>query len=106
MTHATTTAETTGEQKRPVFPHMLRILAVPIILFWIAFAVTVNVVAPQLEVVGELHSAPMAPEDAPSMKAMKLMGANFGEFDSNSTIMVVIEGEQALGPDAHQYYDE
>ena len=41
---------------------MLRILAVPIILFWVAFAVIVNVAAPQLEVVGELHSAPMAPE--------------------------------------------
>ena len=106
MTHATTTAETAGEQKRPVFPHMLRILAVPIVLFWVAVAVTVNVVAPQLEVVGELHSAPMAPEDAPSMRAMKLMGANFKEFNSNSTIMVVIEGQQPLGPDAHDYYNE
>ena len=106
MTHATTTAETTGEQKRPVFPHMLRILAVPIILFWVAVAVIVNVAAPQLEVVGELHSAPMAPEDAPSMRAMKLMGANFKEFNSNSTIMVVIEGQQPLGPDAHDYYNE
>ena len=48
----------------------------------------------------------MAPEDAPSMKAMKLMGANFEEFNSNSTIMVVIEGQKPLGPDAHQYYDE
>ena len=106
MTDATTTAETTGEQKRPVFAHMLRILAVPIILFWVAVAVIVNVVAPQLEVVGELHSAPMAPEDAPSMRAMKLMGANFKEFNSNSTIMVVIEGQQPLGPDAHDYYNE
>src|SRR6476469_10171776 len=106
MTHATTTAETTGEQKRPVFPHMLRILAVPIILFWIAVTVLVNVIAPQLEVVGEAHAAPMAPEDAPSMVAMKRMGANFKEFNSNSTVMIVVEGQQPLGPDAHQYYDE
>lgn len=106
MTHTTPPAAAADQHKRPRFAHALRILAVPIILFWIAFAVVVNVVAPQLEVVGELHSAPMAPEDAPSMKAMKLMGANFGEFDSNSTIMVVVEGQQALGPDAHQYYDE
>jgi len=106
MTDATTTAETTGVQTRPVFAHMLRVLAVPIILFWVAVAVIVNVAAPQLEVVGELHSAPMAPEDAPSMRAMKLMGANFKEFNSNSTIMVVIEGQQPLGPDAHDYYNE
>ncbi|WP_029114471.1 RND family transporter [Mycobacterium sp. URHB0044] len=96
----------TAHQKRPVFAHALRILALPIILFWILFAVLVNVIAPQLEVVGEQHSAPMAPEDAPSMQAMKLMGGNFKEFNSNSTVMIVVEGQQPLGPDAHRYYDE
>jgi RND superfamily putative drug exporter len=106
MTHSAPAETDTGHQKRPVFAHTLRILAVPIVLFWVFVAVVVNVVAPQLEVVGELHSAPMAPEDAPSMKAMKLMGGNFKEFDSNSTVMVVIEGQQPLGPDAHDYYNE
>ena len=106
MTHATTAVEPTGKPKRAVLPHTIRILAVPIILFWVAIAVLVNVIAPQLEVVGELHSAPMAPEDAPSMVAMKRMGGNFKEFDSNSTVMVVIEGDKPLGPDAHDYYNE
>jgi RND superfamily putative drug exporter len=105
MTHTITAPEPTSRPKRPVVPHLLRILALPIVLFWIAMAVLVNVIAPQLEVVGELHSAPMAPEDAPSMQAMKLMGANFQEFNSNSTIMIVVEGQKPLGPDAHQYYD-
>ncbi|MGJ6123274.1 MMPL family transporter [Mycolicibacterium sp. Y3] len=105
MTTATPAAPT-GTPKRPVVPHLIRILAWPIILFWIAIAVLVNVIAPQLEVVGELHAAPMAPEDAPSMQAMKLMGSNFKEFNSNSTVMVVVEGQQPLGPDAHKYYDE
>jgi RND superfamily putative drug exporter len=112
MTHATPTetpAETPDTSKdhpkRPYFPHAIRLLSLPIVLFWIAVAVIVNVVAPQLEVVGELHSAPMAPEDAPSMTSMKLMGGNFKEFDSNSTVMVVIEGQQPLGPDAHDYYN-
>lgn len=106
MTHTVTTPESASKPSRPVMPHLIRILAWPIILFWLAVAVVVNVVAPQLEVVGEMHSAPMAPEDAPSMKAMKLMGANFQEFNSNSTIMIVVEGQKPLGPDAHQYYDE
>ena len=106
MTDTSTAAEPTSKPKRPVLPHTIRILAVPIILFWVAFSVLVNVIAPQLEVVGELHSAPMAPADAPSMIAMKRMGANFKEFDSNSTVMVVVEGQRPLGPDAHQYYDE
>ncbi|NTY61300.1 RND family transporter [Mycolicibacterium sphagni] len=106
MTHSVTAPESASRPKRPVVPHLIRILALPIILFWIAIAVLVNVVAPQLEVVGELHSAPMAPEDAPSMRAMKLMGSNFQEFNSNSTIMIVVEGQKPLGPDAHKYYDE
>ncbi|KAA0090921.1 MMPL family transporter [Mycolicibacterium sp. P1-18] len=101
-------AETTGDAprpKRPYLPHAIRIFSIPIILFWVVVAVLVNVMAPQLEVVGELHSAPMAPEDAPSMTSMKLMGGNFKEFDSNSTVMVVIEGQQPLGPPAHDYYN-
>src|ERR1700742_5307977 len=106
MTHAIAPAETDEHPKRPFFAHMLRILAVPIVLFWVGVAVVLNVIAPQLEVVGELHAAPMAPEDAPSMIAMKRMGANFKEFNSNSTVMVVVEGQQPLGPEAHQYYDE
>jgi RND superfamily putative drug exporter len=91
--------------RRPFVPHAIRILAVPIILFWIIATVVVNVVVPPLEVVGEAHSAPMAPNDAPSMVAMKLMGHNFNEFNSNSTVMIVIEGQDKLGDDAHRYYD-
>jgi putative drug exporter of the RND superfamily len=106
MTTTATVTETAEKPRRPAIPHAIRILAVPIILFWIAAAVTVNVIAPPLEVVGENHSAPMAPMDAPSMVAMKRMGANFKEFNSNSTVMVILEGQQPLGPDAHRFYDE
>ena len=106
MTHTIAAPEPDATQKRPVLAHLIRILALPILLFWIAAAVAVNVLAPQLEVVGEMHSAPMAPYDAPSMVAMKRMGSDFQEFNSNSTIMIVIEGQQPLGQDAHAYYDE
>jgi putative drug exporter of the RND superfamily len=34
------------------------------------------------------------------------MGHNFHEFDSNSTVMVVVEGQQPLGEAAHRYYDD
>jgi putative drug exporter of the RND superfamily len=90
--------------RRPVIPHFIRLFAVPIILVWVFITVLVNVVVPQLEEVSEKHSAPMAPVDAPSMQAMMRLGHNFKEFDSNSTIMVVVEGEQKLGDDAHRYY--
>jgi putative drug exporter of the RND superfamily len=91
--------------KRPFVAHAIRVLAVPIIVFWVLITVIVNTVAPQLETVGEAHAAPMTPTDAPSMKAMPLMGHNFREFSSNSTVMIVLEGQQPLGDDAHQYYN-
>ncbi|HEU4360236.1 MAG TPA: MMPL family transporter [Mycobacterium sp.] len=92
--------------RRPVFPHLVRLFAVPIILGWVVLTVIVNVAVPQLEVVGEAHSAPMAPMDAPSMKAMLRLGHNFQEFDSNSTVMIVLEGQDKLGDAAHRYYDD
>ena len=101
----TSTKHAAPHAKRPFLPHAIRLLAVPIILFWIIVTVAVNVLVPRLEVVGEAHSAPMAPNDAPSMVAMKLMGHNFNEFNSNSTVMIVLEGQEKLGDDAHHYYD-
>jgi putative drug exporter of the RND superfamily len=101
-----TEANESGHRHRPFIPHVIRILAIPIILGWVALTVIVNVAVPTLEVVGEAHSAPMAPLDAPSMKAMMRMGHNFHEFDSNSTVMVVVEGQQPLGEAAHRYYDD
>ncbi|KEF96395.1 MULTISPECIES: MMPL/RND family transporter [Mycobacterium] len=91
---------------RPYLPHAIRIFAIPIILGWVVITVLVNVLVPSLEVVGEAHSAPMTPLDAPSMKAMMRLGSNFHEFNSNSTVMIVLEGQQPLGPDAHKYYDK
>ncbi len=94
------------DRKRPFFAHMLRIFCIPIIIGWFVLTVIVNAIVPQLEAVGEAHSAPMAPTEAPSMIAMARLGDNFQEFDSNSTVMVVIEGDDELSDAAHQYYDE
>ena len=37
---------------------------------------------------------------------MKRVGEVFKEFNSNSSAMIVLEGEQPLGADAHAFYDE
>ena len=95
----------TQHARRPLLPHAIRLLALPLILLWLLITVVVNTVAPQLERVSEAHSAPMAPMDAPSMQAMLRMGHNFGEFSSNSTVMIVLEGQDKLGDDAHQFYN-
>ena len=83
----------------------IRVLAVPIILGWVLLTVVTNVAVPSLEKVGEEHTVGLSAKDAPSMVSMKRIGADFEEFDSDSNAMIVLEGEQPLGGDAHRYYD-
>ncbi|MCC5582458.1 MMPL family transporter, partial [Microtetraspora sp. AC03309] len=45
-------------------------------------------------------------DQAPSMIAMKRVGEVFQEFKSNSSVMVVLEGDEPLDIKAHDYYDE
>jgi RND superfamily putative drug exporter len=93
-------------QRRSKIAHVIRVLAVPILLGWIALTVVTNVFVPSLEKVGEAHTVSMNAHDAPAFIAMQRVGANFEEFDSDSNAMVILEGEQPLGADAHHYYDE
>jgi RND superfamily putative drug exporter len=82
----------------------IRRLAPFIILAWAALTLTVTFAVPPLEQVGEEHSVPLAPQDAPSVRAMMSMGKAFEESDSDSFAMIVLEGQQPLGDDARTYY--
>ncbi len=84
----------------------IRRLAVPIVLGWLALTVITNVAVPTLEEVGEAHTVSMNAKDAPSAVSMEKIGRTFDEFKSDSNAMVILEGEQPLGPDAHTYYDQ
>ena len=90
---------------RPSIPHTIRRLSVPILLFWIALAAITNIAVPQLEEVGKVHNVALNSPDAPALKAIKQIGQTFHEFDTDSTAMIVLEGDQPLGADAHRYYD-
>ncbi len=72
---------------------------------WVAIAALTNIFVPQLEVVGAAHSVAMNAADSPSLSAMGHIGQVFQQFDSDSAAMVVLEGEQPLGADAHAFYD-
>ncbi|MGV0812917.1 MMPL family transporter [Mycolicibacterium boenickei] len=95
-----------GPAKHGGIAKWIRRLSVPIIIGWIAVIGVVNTVVPQLEKVGEMRAVSMSPDDAPSMIAMKRVGEVFQEFKSNSSVMVVLEGDEPLEIDAHDYYDE
>jgi putative drug exporter of the RND superfamily len=91
---------------RPRIPRMIRVLAVPIILAWIVIVAVLSTVVPQLETVGKMRAVSMSPDDAPSMIATKRIGKVFQEFNTSSSVMIVLEGVQPLGPDAHHFYDQ
>ncbi|MDT5347506.1 MAG: putative drug exporter of the superfamily, partial [Mycobacterium sp.] len=91
---------------RPAIPQFIRTFAVPIILGWIALIALLNVIVPQLDEVGKMRSVSMSPDDAQSVIATKRVGEVFKEYKSNSSVMIVLEGQNPLGADAHAFYDQ
>lgn len=83
----------------------VRRLVLPTLLLWVAVAALTNILSPQLEVVGAARSVSLNAPDSPSIQAMRHIGQVFGEFDSDSAAMIVLEGDQPLGADAHHFYD-
>ncbi|WP_081346025.1 RND family transporter [Mycobacteroides chelonae] len=93
--------------RRPLVPRMVRVLAVPIIVFWAFLAVTTNTFVPQVEKVAEELAGPMIPHYAPSQRAMLQIGEKFQESTSTSLTMVVLESQdRMLGDEDHRYYDD
>ncbi|SOX56543.1 MMPL family transporter [Mycobacterium ahvazicum] len=91
---------------RPRLPRLIRSFAVPIVVAWIAIVAVLNTVVPQLETVSKMRAVSMSPNDAPSMIATKRVGKVFQEFDTSSSVMIVLEGDKPLGADAHHFYDD
>lgn len=83
----------------------IRRLSVPILLFWVALAAITNIAVPRLEIVAEAHNVALSSADAPSLQAMKRIGKVFREYNSDSAAMIVLEGNEPLGDEAHRYYD-
>jgi RND superfamily putative drug exporter len=95
-----------GHAVRGRYPRLIRTLSIPVILIWLVATAATNVLVPQLEVVGAENAVSLSPQDAPSVIAMKHIGQKFGEFGSDSVLMVVLEGDEPLAEDAHRYYAE
>jgi len=90
---------------RPWIARTIHRFSVLIILAWLGIAVVVSVAVPSLEKVAEEHALSLSPPDAPSFRATTRMGEVFKEPNSEGVAVVVLEGQQPLGDDAHAYYD-
>jgi putative drug exporter of the RND superfamily len=99
--------EDMGDQRTalPFIARTIHRFSVLIILAWLAINVMMSIGVTPLVQVAKEHSVSLSPIDAPSFQAMTRMGADFKESNSDSVAMIVLEGQQPLGDDAHRYYD-
>jgi RND superfamily putative drug exporter len=93
------------DAKPPLLARTIHRTSVLIVLAWLAITIAVTVAVPSLEQVEKQRQVSVTPKDAPSIKAMQRIGEDFKESDSDSVAMIVLEGQQLLGDDAHRYYD-
>ena len=91
---------------RPFVARTVRVLAIPIIVFWGLVAVSTNTFIPKVEDVAAELAGPMIPTYAPSQVAMLHIGEKFHESTSTSLTMVVLEADRPLDDKDHQYYDD
>jgi putative drug exporter of the RND superfamily len=89
----------------PLIARTIHRFSALIILAWLAITVIVTIGVPPLEQVEKDHSVSLTPNDMPSIKAMQRVGEDFKESNSDNVAMIVLEGQERLGDDAHHYYD-
>ncbi|CPR97206.1 Putative membrane protein%2C MmpL family [Mycobacteroides abscessus] len=95
-----------SNQHRPFIGRIVRIFSLPIILFWILIAVGLAIAVPSLDDVAATRSVPLSPQNSESYQGMLNIGKVFQQYDSDSSAMVVLEGDDKLGDSAHKYYDD
>ncbi|MUL46654.1 RND family transporter [Mycobacterium sp. CBMA293] len=93
-----------GAPKRPLFARTVRLLAIPIIVFWALLAVVTNTFVPKIEDVAQELAGPMVPTYAPSQVAMLTIGKVFHESTSTSLTMLVLEADRGLTEQDRDYY--
>lgn len=97
---------THSKSQRPFVGHVIRIFSLPIVLLWVLLVVALGAIFPSLDDVAATRSVPLSPTDSQAYQSMLNIGKVFRQYDSDSTAMVVLEGEDKLGDAAHKYYDE
>jgi len=99
---------TTG--RKEFVPRTIRRFSVLVILAWVGIIVGLAFAVPTLEQVAAENAVSQNPTDTPSSRASARMSEVFGGSDGESAAatgaaMIVLEGQQPLGDEAHEYYD-
>jgi RND superfamily putative drug exporter len=90
----------------PLVARTIHRFSVPVILGWLAVIVILGMAVPSLEKVEKEHSVSLNPTDAPSYKAAIRAGEDFNQPDRGGSVAIILlEGQQPLGDDAHAFYN-
>jgi putative drug exporter of the RND superfamily len=92
--------------ERPRIARFIHRFSVLILLGWLAITVVLTMFVPPLEVVERQKAVPLTAIDAPSFRAAQRVGEAFDESTSGAVAVIVLEGQEPLGDDAHRFYDE
>ncbi|MFT9532392.1 RND family transporter [Mycobacteroides abscessus subsp. abscessus] len=93
--------------KHPAAARWLRVLAIPVVLFWVIAAAVLNIFVPSLEETTAANAKAMIPRDAPSSAAAITQGQDFQESDYTSAAVIVLETQgRTLGEQDRQYYNK
>ncbi|WP_349268834.1 membrane protein [Mycolicibacterium parafortuitum] len=91
---------------RPLIARVIRRFSGLIVLAWLGIVFALSVAVPSLEQVEQKHAVNLNPVEAPSIKASERMSEVFQAPDSSGVVMIVLEGQEPLGDEAHRYYDD
>jgi len=91
--------------RRPLVAQTILRLSVPVVLAWLAITVMISIGVPSLEQVERERSVSLTPSEAPSFEAADHMVKDFQEANSDTSVMIVLEGQQPLGDAAHRFYN-
>ncbi|MEQ6899984.1 MMPL family transporter [Nocardioides sp. YIM 152588] len=74
-----------------------------VVLAWLALAVVLNILIPQIESIAGQDASPMVPPDAPSLVAAAQMDQAFGNGRSESPLVIAVERPGGLRVEDQQY---
>ncbi|MGI9163596.1 MAG: MMPL family transporter, partial [Mycobacterium sp.] len=69
-----------------------------VIGFWVAMAVALPLLLPNLNEMAQKHPLAMLPGDAPSSITARQMSKDFSEAGTDDLLLVVLTDERGLGP--------
>jgi len=91
--------------RKPFVARTIRRFSVVIILAWLAIVVGLSATVPPLQQVAKENAISLNPTDAPAYKAAMRVNEVFQQKTSGNVSIIVLEGEQPLADEAHEYYN-